>query len=108
MLCLDCLEAIPSSSRFCGYCGGRQMGDAEAHLREVSAQHSREYLGLADDEQPLAAAGWIPLLIHMHGSVEETIAAGHDPYEVCQAAGKILQQTLYDYVCQPQSGSDHD
>ena len=110
MICLDCYEAIPSSSRYCGYCGASQMSAAEAHLWEVAAQHSRDYLGLADDEQPLAAAGWIPLLIHMHSSVEETIEAGHDPYEVCKAAGRIVEKTLYDYVTQPlpRSEPEHD
>ena len=110
MICLDCYEAIPSSSRYCGYCGARQMSDAEAHLREVSAQHVRLYLHLPDDEQPLAAAGWIPLLIHLHSSVEETIDAGHDPYETCKAAGRIVEKTMYDYVNQrrPQSESEHD
>ena len=110
MLCLDCLKVIPASSRFCAYCGGRQMSDAEAHLRDVNTQHVREFLGIADDEQLLAAAGGVPYLIHLHTSALETIEAGHDPYETCRAAGKLMEQTLYEYVTQrlPQSESEHD
>ena len=115
MICLSCLEIIPASAHFCAYCGAQQMTDAEAHLREVNSQHVRDYLGLPyDDELPLASAGWIPLLIHLHSSVEETIDAGHDPYDTCKAAGRIVEKTMYDYwrdaVNQrlPQSESEHD
>ena len=70
MICPECLNAIPAAHKFCAYCGARQMTDAEAHLREVSSQHVRDYLGLPDDDElSLASAGWIPMLIHLHSSV---------------------------------------
>lgn len=50
------------------------------------------------------------MLIHLHSSVEETIDAGHDLYETCKTAGRIVEKTMYDYVNQrrPQSKSEHD
>ena len=98
MICLNCLEVVLPDAVYCCHCGERQLSEAEAYLRKVNGRRIRDYLGLADDEQPIAAFGWVPLMINMHLSVVETVEAGYDASETCRAAGRMLEHTLYEYM----------